>query len=549
MDYVSHFCAKDCPETCGFKARIENGELKVDPTTDWEFLDNPFVCRKLKFFYNREVRNNASYSFVRGKKTSTEIVLDEIAKLLKSSKNRKILYYRGSGNLGYSMFAWDALFSQFENIYFVDGSPCDETGIEAHIEDFGICINPKIDRLNKVSTIVIFGRNAFVCSPHLYSFLKKISKDKHLIYIDPVRTQTARLANEFFQIKPGMDGVLVNAILNFLGKSDLLVNEPAKLTGLNNSDIEFLAKSMEYGETAIIEGYGLQRYTNGKNSIKWINRLAFHTGNIENLFYSRSSKEGLKKPNIYPKNKVFMSDVTTLLEDGYFDVIIVVASNPVMSLPDNHIWEKALRDKISIVVDTNFTQTSEFADYFLKVGGMFATHDIQGSYFFNKTLVKMPVINDISDLEAAREIAKKAGLRVDVSVFNVEKESVPERRYNFSELDLELPLQDNLKVRLLSLSNATYLNSQNSPLDIDVIYIPKVIAKEKCLVEGSEVIVENDGRAEKFKCKITDVIDGSVSFVYKSRAKAVNRLFKSRPTETKRAIAYNDTFVTIKRAE
>jgi len=546
MDYVRHFCAKDCPDTCGFQAKVEDGKLFVDPSIDWHFLDKPFVCRKLKFFFERETKNSA-FSFIDGKKVSDDTVMDEIAKLLKGSKGKRILYYRGSGNLGYSMFGWDILLSQFDNVYFVDGSPCDETGIEAHIEDFGVCKNPGIEGLEKAETIIVFGKNAFVCSPHLYVLLKRLKKDKRIIYIDPIKTKTSSLANEYFQINPGMDGVLANAILNLLKGQRLLTGDPVHLTGLSEEEMEFLASSVKSGRTAFIEGYGLQRYKNGKNSIKWINKLAYETGNIDKLFYSRSSKEGLKKPVIGVKNRVYMSDVSTLLEEGFFDMIFIVASNPVMSLPDNHIWGKAIRDNITVVVDTNFTRSSENAYCFLKVGGMFTSSDIQGSYFFNKLLSKEPVLKGLSDLGASETIGKKLGVSVRLPLDHVPTVDVPERVYRRGALSLELPDKGREGVRFITLPHPAYLNSQTECVDKEEIYISDEVASLDNLVDGESVFVINGGKKALFKCRISKKVKGRVAFSYKGRCESVNFIADSKPTDTKRGIAFNDTFVKIRK--
>ena len=546
MDWVKHFCAKDCPDTCGFYARINGQDLEVK-VDDWDFLNAQFVCRKLKFFFEREIKNNRSYHFISKKRVGADTVFEKIASFLKNSKDKRILYLRGSGNLGYSMFAWDIVLSQFDNVYFVDGSPCDETGIEAHIEDFGICTNPPIKRLEEVDNIVVFGKNAFVCSPHLYYYLKQLKKTKTIVYIDPIKTKTTDLAHEFFQNKPGSDGVLANTILNLLGKCELKVDSVFDITGLTVEEIEFLVRLFEKSKTAIIEGYGLQRYRNGKNSIKWLNRLACYTGNLDYLYYSRSSKEGIKKPDVKPKNMVFMSDVTELLRQRFFDAIFIVAANPVMSLPDNEIWKEALEENKVIVIDTNFTQTTEFADIFLKVDGMFAAKDVQGSYFFDKTLEKNMIFDGLSDFEAAKEVAKRLGIRFEFSLDNVQGIKVQRRRFVNREVDVLLPARSNDLIRLFSLPHPSYLNSQNTPRSEEFIFVSKELSKKKSIKSGDRVIVLNDNSRSVFEAKITDSLKGNAAFVYKSRSEGVNRIFKSLPTDTKRGIAFNDTFVKIEK--
>ncbi len=539
------FCAKDCPDTCEFNAWIEGENLKIQPK-GWDFLKKPFVCRKLSDFYKREILDNNAESMVNGKRVSVDTALKEFANFLKSSKDKKILYYRGSGNLGYAMFGWDCVFSKFDNVYFVDGSPCDETGIEAHIEDFGCCVNPDIKQIEKADAVVIFGKNAFAVSPHLYMYLKILNKP--IVYIDPIRTETAKLG-KFIRINPAADGSLAYALIDALGYENLADSESAFYkTGLRYEEFEYLVELFKNNKNiAIIEGYGLQRYRNGKNSIQWINRLAYLSGNLDFLFYSRSSKEGLKKPNISPRNRVFISDIADLLKDNFFDAFIVVASNPVMSLPDADIWQKALESKFFVSIDTSLTESSSLADIFIKVSGMFAQKDIQGSYFFDKTLKKEPLVKGISDLDAAKRVAKLLDFEIDVNLNDIFTSKKPTRRVNFREIGLKEPFNEQGKVRFLSIAKGDYLNSQGKHLNDETVYLSKEIASNLDIKEGETVYVVNNEKSETFVASITDKVKGNIALVYKSRSPKTNRIFKSIPTDTKRAIAYNDTFVEIKK--
>ena len=93
MDWIKQFCAKDCPDTCGFLAKIDDGELVIQPE-DWDFLDKPFVCRKLKFFFEREVKNNSAYHFINFKKASVDEVINGVADLLRDvlKSKKRVLY-------------------------------------------------------------------------------------------------------------------------------------------------------------------------------------------------------------------------------------------------------------------------------------------------------------------------------------------------------------------------------------------------------------------------------------------------------------------------
>ncbi|MEF3255114.1 MAG: hypothetical protein K6348_06070, partial [Deferribacterales bacterium] len=142
-------CTKDCIEAC---------RLEIDDNLLFFPKDHPsgykFICPKLKKFLKRELIDNKDESFYTLNnikyQASQENVIKIISKKLAENHDKRILYIRGSGSLGYMNIAWDLLFSHFPNIYFFEGSLCLSTGQSAHIEDFGIAINPSINNLKNV---------------------------------------------------------------------------------------------------------------------------------------------------------------------------------------------------------------------------------------------------------------------------------------------------------------------------------------------------------------------------------------------------------------
>ncbi len=556
MDEIKLFCSKDCPDTCSFYASIkENKSISIIPDKEY-FLNKGFVCKKLKNFYNREIKDNNAHSFFieNGQKIESKHILIKLADFLRSGRDKKILLYRGSGSLGYNMAFWDKLFSTFSNCYFVNGSPCDETGIIAHKEDFGICANPDIENLYNTDTIILFGKNAFVSSPHLFVYLQNLkNKGKKIIYIDPVRSQTSILADKFIQINPASDGLLAYLILLNLGyiKNNTYDTEKLKrLINIKNSDLNYLTSNIQNGKTAFIEGFGMQRYSNGKNIIQWINRLAYYTDNVDNLFYSRSSKEGLKKIDIIKRKQINIADTVKLLEKNFFDIVIIIASNPVITMPENVIWERALQRSYTIVIDTNYTETVKYADCFIRVGGMFAQEEIQGSYFFNKTLQRKSLIKNIpSDISIIKSLAKM--LSIELTIPKSPKGTEIKRRYNnkrvFKNKDIKLlfPYAEQGKTRLITLSHFDYLNSQTDMTKKDIIYISREIARHTGISDDTDVIVKNKLGEYVFRCFITDRIKGNNAYAYKNRSTFVNSLTKSSPTDAVYALSYYDLFVDI----
>ncbi len=187
---MNFFCSKDCPpDLCGIESKQIDGKYTFKGVAS-DLDDIGFICSKFKVFAKREIANGLnSWQVSDGKKAlygSSKHAISELANFLNTYKDKKILYMRGSGSLAYNMCYWDVLFSKFDNCWTVSGGPCDDTGSEAHEADFGTALNPDIENLENADTIIVYGRNAAVCSQHLYAYLKRLKKQggKTIIYTD-----------------------------------------------------------------------------------------------------------------------------------------------------------------------------------------------------------------------------------------------------------------------------------------------------------------------------------------------------------------------------
>jgi len=553
------YCSKDCPDLCSFDIKIEKDKPVITPHKHY-FLDQSFVCTKLKHFLTREFSDVKS--FVKSSTGEQKLrlhkdVVWETAQFLRRNREKKILLLKGSGSLGYNMYYWDKLFSNFPNSWFVEGSPCDETGISAHIEDFGCLTNPRITNLQKADTIILFGKNSKNCSPHLYAYLKKLKNiGKEIIYIDPVKTATAELADKFIRINPGTDGLLAATLLDRIMPGEgYRVNGIFEKTGLSTADFDYLKKSVTDGKTAFIQGFGLQRYSNGANIVNWINKLAVCTNNEEFLYYGKSSQENLYKPDIVKKNRVNIAEITQKMAEGFFDIYVVVGANPVITYPEPHLQIRAFEEKQLVCVDTNYTETSRYADYFIKSAGMFAQDDFSESYFFNIKGERAAVSSEaFSDVQIACSIGEN--LQIDVSLDKKKKSDVAaSRKYTHRALELKEPRVEKGKFRLLTASHYFYLNSQlaDKYRDIDnYVFISDKDAGKLNVSDGDLLRVYNETGEFLNRCKISDMVENKTILVYKNRKLIKgwpNTVSKSVPTDSKTGFAYYDTFVNVERLD
>ncbi len=554
---MKQFCSKDCPDLCKFDISKDG---KIVPCVR-KSTQIASVCGKLKGFYRREIlTTDRSYLMENGVRyfQDDDSILKKTALFLSKNGHKKILFLRGSGSLGYNMGYWDLLFSHFKNCYFIDGSPCDETGISAQLEDFGICMNPNIENLQMSKSIILFGKNVYTTSRHLFLYLKKLKQNrKTIIYIDPIKTKTSRIADRYIRIEPASDGLLIAAVLSKKGLiKGIDYKELINHIGIAEDDFLYLCDNIIDSGTSFIIGTGLQRYTNGKNTVQWIDRLAYYTHNIDNLYYGRPSLENFEELIINKKHKINIAKIVQYLKDHFFDIIVVVAGNPVITYPESGIWEDALKSTPLIVVDTNITQTAQYADFFIKVGGMFTQADAQGSYFFNVDAKRENFSNKFpSDIDVIKKLSQLMSLGIKIK--NADdihfKRKHHKRTFIDKKLMLKYPKANKNMYRIITSSNYFYLNSQNSIYTKNkdnFIYISEKIAEDSDISDGDKIILENETGSIAGICRISDMVNHNIIMIYKNRKLNnghPNKIIKSLPTDSCTGIAYYDTFATIKK--
>jgi len=521
---MNFFCSKDCPDLCGME--IHNEESMISYRAEPQTWTSPgFVCAKFKDFATREI-NNGLLSWQKREKTSCEYpepagALKALAEWLKTFRDKNILYLRGSGSLGYNMGYWDQLFSGFKNCVEVGGDPCNATGGAAHQRDFGCVGNPDITHLTESETIILYGKNAAVTSPHLYSYLKKLKKTGiEIILIDPIKTATSSIADHYIQIQPACDGLLACALLAELGyEPDYPVGQLLDTAGIANEDFSLLLERLRTKKVAHIQGLGLQRQENGMNAIRWINRLAHFTGAVDRLYYGHSSKRRWQKQPVRFSGQISLDEVPVRLAAGEFDLFVNIAANPAVTYPDSSLWARGLQRTSTLVVDTNLSATADYADFFLKVGGMFAQEDFQGSYFFPHHYSRTALTNELSDLQAAREIARQLDIPLLIkSEDQLLAPTPPPRHYQTETLELHWP-QKMHDFRLLTSSHADYLNSQiinGQEKGLQVIHINPLDAEQRDISSGDTIRVEGDCGAFSATALITDDLPAMTLMCWKN---------------------------------
>ncbi|TPV92374.1 MAG: molybdopterin oxidoreductase family protein [Myxococcales bacterium FL481] len=301
---VRGVCPHDCPDACAW-------QVAVDQTTGravdlWGAPDHPVtagsLCAKVDRYLERTyhaerlttpLRRMGAKGEGRFAPISWQEAIEETASRLQAIISQHgaeaVLPYSYGGTLGYLQGEGMA-----ERFFTKMGASrlartiCAEAGVQGYQYTVGGRIGTDSTDFAHAKLIWIWGSNSLTSNLHLW---RQIQTARHqgakVVVIDPIRTRTARAADEWVPITPGTDGALALAVMHVLVRDNLIDHdyvrehtigfEPltdrardwspervATITGIPSERIVELAR--DYGRTkpaAIRINYGLQRHPGG----------------------------------------------------------------------------------------------------------------------------------------------------------------------------------------------------------------------------------------------------------------------------------------------
>jgi anaerobic selenocysteine-containing dehydrogenase len=459
-------CPLNCWDSCGLEVTVENGKVtKVEGDKDHPITKGK-ICgrgRMLETKTNSKERLTVPLKKVNGQfiELSWEQALNEIAEKMTEIKetygSTAVLHSHDYANNGLLKNLDQRFFHCYGGVTNLVGSICWGSGIEAQTWDFGSSYSHAPDDIFHSKHIVIWGRNVARTNMHLFHYLQEAKKSGSTItVIDPIYNATAKIADNYISLKPGMDGLVAIGIMKYLideNKHDVqfiedyTVGFPDLLRLLNNiemedvlakaeisyEDIRHLASIYFDGPTSTYLGLGMQRYANGGNTIRLIDALAAVSGNVGvsgggvnfgNLQVGNSfNKSTLTLPHKKTSTRHFsmMEQAEEILsaENPGIKMIFVTCGNPLAQVPNSTKVKKAFESVDTLVVVDHFlTDTAELADYVLPTTTVFEEEDIYYSSMYHHyvnygdQLVKPPG-EAKSDLWIWTQLAKRLGFGED----------------------------------------------------------------------------------------------------------------------------------------
>ena len=419
-------CPMDCYDACQAEIIDENIKgSKEHETTNGKLCIN---------FANLLKKENLKNAIFEGKQILLKESLDILIDKLKNTKPEKILFYKGSGNIGVMQNATKNFFTQYGST-LTKGSLCDGGGGAGIEAGRGNVINPPIQKLINADIIIVWGRNFSVTSSHLYNLVK----DKIFVTIDPICTDIAKKSKIHMQINPKTDHELALLFTRFAYMQDLEDSEFIEefgsgadwffdvarnrpivsyeaTTGVPLTLVNDFFDLIEGKSVAIMLGLGVQKYFEGAQITRCIDSFAaymgYHKKEAGGVWYLSDSAFGYKNQfEVKAKNKkVSIPSV----DFGSFDLVFIQGSNPIVSAPNTQKIIDGLKKTFVVYFGTTLNETCEYADLIIPSSSFLSKKDVRLSYGHElksiSHVVKLKDENTISEYEMASFLIEEFNL-------------------------------------------------------------------------------------------------------------------------------------------
>ncbi len=298
---------------------------------------------------------------------------------------------------------------------------CMASSVAGHKRAFGSDTVPGCyEDLEQADLIVLVGSNLAWCHPVLFNRITAARNDnKHLrvINIDPRRTATAELSDEHLPIHPDSDTALFAGLLRWLAMhgyadqhfiqtatggleevlssiGELDIKTVAEHTGLDDTTIHaFYQKFADTRRVVTVYSQGVNQSVGGTDKVNAIINCHLYTGRIgkpgcgpfsvtgqpnamggretgglantltchmelADASHRRTVQDYWKSPYIADKPGLTAVDLFNAIHQGQVKALWIMATNPLVSLPDSNFVKEALR-RCDFVVQSDVVATND----------------------------------------------------------------------------------------------------------------------------------------------------------------------------------------------
>jgi anaerobic selenocysteine-containing dehydrogenase len=431
-------CPHDCPDACSMLVTVDIGsgravKVEGDPAHP---VTRGYLCNKVNHYldlvYNeRRVlyprrRVGPKGPGAKWQRISWDEALGEIAAGLKrviaEHGAEAVLPYSYSGTLG--MLGFLGMGERFFNqmgACRLERTICTAAGAAAEAFTTGRVGDANIEDLPQMDLVILWGTNLVSTGVHAMPFVNEArANGATVVAIDPRVTRTTAFADWHLQPKPGTDAALALGMMKIIvdrGLHDVeflrqhtigwekllqrLVDYPlervAEITGLAAADIEKLA--LMYGNTRqsfIRLNWGIQRHQNGGSMTRAIKLLPAISGalrgkggvcmstggEMRRVDLARLQRTDLlagRTPRTF--NMIQLGEALNQAQPPV-RALFVWNSDPANCVPDTRDARRGLMrdDLFTVVHDTFFSDTADYADILLPADTTLERTDLLGAY-------------------------------------------------------------------------------------------------------------------------------------------------------------------------
>ncbi|HEX4208560.1 MAG TPA: molybdopterin oxidoreductase family protein [Ktedonobacteraceae bacterium] len=431
-------CPHDCPDTCALETHVdEQGRaISVRGRADHP-ITRGWLCAKVNRYLERvyhperllyPLRRVGPKGSGRFERTSWDEAIAEIVTrwrdIIAQHGAQSILPYSYAGTLG--LVQGTAVDKRFWNRLGACGlerAICGHAAEEAVMLTVGGRLAPPPDTLLQSKLILIWGSNPASTAPHVMPFIRQAQRSgARVIVVDPIRTLTARSADQHIQPFPGTDAALVLGMMyvmvteklhqpgwlarHSIGWEQLLERvlqfppeRAATITGLATETIIDLAREYATTSPAMLRiSDGINRHSNGGQMVRMLACLPAVVGQYGvpggGLMYSTSDwlrwdaeavghqHDPACPPVPRTVNMNRLGAILTGEVDPPIHSLYVYNANPAASAPNaGKIADGLMRDDLFTVVHELFeTDTARYADIILPATSQLEQVDVHKPY-------------------------------------------------------------------------------------------------------------------------------------------------------------------------
>ncbi|HYL42867.1 MAG TPA: molybdopterin oxidoreductase family protein [Ktedonobacteraceae bacterium] len=431
-------CPHDCPDCCALETHVDEQGCAVQVRGR---ADHPvtrgWLCAKVNNYLERvyhperllhplrRVGPKGSGAFER---ISWDEAITEITQrwrdIIVRHGAQSILPYSYAGTLGLVNGAvTDNRFWHRLGASRLHRAICGYAAEEAVLLTIGGRLASSPEMLIHSKLVLIWGSNPASTAPHVMPFLRQAQRNgTRVIVIDPIRTLTARSADQHIQPLPGTDAALALAVMYVIVSEELhnsawltahtvgweqllerIMQYPperaARITGLPVEIIVNLARAYATTTPALLRvSDGINRHTNGGQTVRALACLPALTGQYGlpggGLMYSTSdwlkwdkaavthADEPVCPPAPRTLNMNRLGAILTGEADPPVYSLYVYNANPAASAPNaGKIAAGLIREDLFTVVHELFvTETARYADILLPATSQLEQVDLHKAY-------------------------------------------------------------------------------------------------------------------------------------------------------------------------